>query len=431
MCIRDSIRVELRRNLHDIQRELRIPTLFVTHDQEEAFELADRIAVMANGRLVEEGAPKELYLRPRTEFVAVFLGGANLWMGQTSPAGVRLGTLELPLDASVRGDEGERPIQVLVRPEDVSVATRREDLLGSLLGEAEVVESSFVGIAERIRLRMPALDGVRVLHPPPPFGASHLAIDASRSQPVATRAPLAAGDRVWVGVRRLHALPQPGLSIVAVGDERLIAGAQELAQLAQARFRSVADPEALTNLLQGSESADLVVTRAGGRDFAERSEAWLERAGEAHLLFLPTPVRLPPTRFLISVAVGEPGKDDIAFSGQLASLLGSKATLFTVLAEGANEADLQWAERFLDGGRRTLERAGVPSEQAIGRGDWIDGVRARLEAGHDLLALGAPLEGEDGRIRWGRHASRLLDDLGSRPLLVIRSRVAERPRRTA
>lgn len=421
------IRVDLRRNLHDIQRELCIPTLFVTHDQEEAFELADRIAVMANGRLVEEGAPKELYLRPRTEFVAVFLGGANLWTGQTSAEGVRLGSLELPLDAAVRADVERRPIQVLVRPEDISVATRREDLLGSPLGEAEVVESSFVGIAERIRLRMPALEGVRVLHPPARFGASHLAIDASRSQPVATRAPLAAGDRVWVGVRRLHALPQPGLSIVAAGEPQLIEAAQELAHLAQARFERVTDPAELTARLQGNEPVDLVVLPAGGRDFAADSEQWLERTGDTHLLFLPARVRFPPTRFLISVAVGEPGKDDIAFSGQLASLLGSKATLFTVLPEDANEKDLRWAERFLDGGRRALERAGVPSEVAIGRGDWIEAVRARLDDGHDLLALGAPLEGDDGRIRWGRRASRLLDEVGSRPLLVIRSRTAARP----
>jgi sulfate transport system ATP-binding protein len=419
------IRVDLRRNLHDIQRELRIPTLFVTHDQEEAFELADRIAVMASGRLVEEGAPKELYLRPRTEFVAVFLGGANLWMGQTSAEGVRLGSLELPLDAGVRGDEAEqRPVQVLVRPEDVSVAKRREDVLGTPLGEAEVAECSFVGVAERVRLRMPAVPGLRVLHPQPPFGASHLAIDASRSQPVATRTPLAEGDRVWVGLRRLHVLPQPGLSLVAAGDEPLSESAKELARLAQARCERVEGLEELTNRLQGPEAIDLVVARAGGRDFAADSEDWLERTGDVHLLFLPSGVRLPPARFLISVAIGEPGKDDIAFAGRLASLLGSKATLLTVLADDANDKDLQWAQRFLDAGRQALERAGVPTEVAIGRGDWVDAVDARLSDGHDLLVLGAPLVDEGGRIRFGRRAARLLDSVRTVPLLIVRSRAS-------
>jgi sulfate transport system ATP-binding protein len=422
------IRVELRRNLQDIQRELGIPTLFVTHDQEEAFELADRIALMANGRLVEEGAPKELYLRPRTEFAAVFLGGANLWSGRTSSRGVRLGALELPLDGTVRVEEGTdsglapRPIQVLVRPEDVSVARRREDLEGSPLGEAEVVESSFVGVTERLRLRMPALEGVRALHPPPPFGGASLAIDASRSQPSATHAPLATGDAVWVGVRRLHALPQPGLSIVAAGDGPLVESAREFAQLAQARFESVTDRRALARHAQGS-AIDLVVARLAGVDAADDSERWLEESAEAHLLLLPAAVRLPPARILLSVSVGQPGKDDIAFSALLANLLGSRVTLFTVLPEDASQADQRWAERFLDGGKRALEREGVPTETAIARGEWTEALVQRLRDGHDLLVLGAPLPDESGQVRWGRRAGRLLEQLTKLPVLVVRSRL--------
>src|SRR5574342_1190338 len=72
------IRTELRRTVHGIQRELKVTAIFVTHDQEEAFELADRMGVMNFGRLLEIGRPGELYLRPETEFVATFLGTANL-----------------------------------------------------------------------------------------------------------------------------------------------------------------------------------------------------------------------------------------------------------------------------------------------------------------------------------------------------------------
>ncbi len=69
-----KIRVELRRALRAIQKELRITSIFVTHDQEEAFELADRLGVMNHGRLLEVGQPAELYQRPQTEFAATFLG---------------------------------------------------------------------------------------------------------------------------------------------------------------------------------------------------------------------------------------------------------------------------------------------------------------------------------------------------------------------
>src|SRR4029453_6982430 len=116
------IRVELRDSLRAIQRELHLTTLFVTHDQEEAFDLGDRIAILAQGRLIEEGTPDDLYLRPQTEFSAVFLGGGNLWVGQGAGNGVRLGSVELPLGGDVRAEPALRRLQVLVRPEDVELS---------------------------------------------------------------------------------------------------------------------------------------------------------------------------------------------------------------------------------------------------------------------------------------------------------------------
>src|SRR5712675_3376976 len=73
-----KIRVELRETVRAVQRELGITTVLVTHDQEEAFAMADRIGVMNLGRLLEIGKPQELYARPATRFVATFLGAANL-----------------------------------------------------------------------------------------------------------------------------------------------------------------------------------------------------------------------------------------------------------------------------------------------------------------------------------------------------------------
>src|SRR5919112_851232 len=115
-----KIRVELRRTLRRIQREIGTTTIFVTHDQEEAFELADRLGVMNVGRLLEVGPPDELYLHPQTEFVATFLGTANLLVGRASADGVRIGALHFPLNTIARPGNDARPVQVLFRPEDVA-----------------------------------------------------------------------------------------------------------------------------------------------------------------------------------------------------------------------------------------------------------------------------------------------------------------------
>ena len=98
-----KIRIELRRTLRLIQREIGMTTIFVTHDQEEAFELADRLGVMNVGRLLEVGPPDELYLHPQTEFVATFLGTANLLVGRASADGVRIGALHFPLNTAGAG----------------------------------------------------------------------------------------------------------------------------------------------------------------------------------------------------------------------------------------------------------------------------------------------------------------------------------------
>src|SRR5215813_13080019 len=86
-----KIREELRRTIREVQRELKITTILVTHDQEEAFAIADRIGVMNLGRLLEVGAPHELYSAPATRFVATFLGAANLILARRTADGIQVG----------------------------------------------------------------------------------------------------------------------------------------------------------------------------------------------------------------------------------------------------------------------------------------------------------------------------------------------------
>jgi len=119
-----KIRVELRETVRAVQQRIGMTTILVTHDQEEAFALADRMGVMQMGRLLETGSPEELYRHPTTRFVARFLGAANLFLGEVSDQGLRLGTAVLaPQRASVAATLGNEAV-LLVRPEDIEIAAR-------------------------------------------------------------------------------------------------------------------------------------------------------------------------------------------------------------------------------------------------------------------------------------------------------------------
>src|ERR687885_2485973 len=105
-----KLRVAIRMELISIQRQLGITTIYVTHDQDEALAMSDWVAVMNQGRVIQWGTPWEVYYRPRTAFMADFLGSVNLVEapvvdGNAASVAVRLGqhTLELPVEAPPRG----------------------------------------------------------------------------------------------------------------------------------------------------------------------------------------------------------------------------------------------------------------------------------------------------------------------------------------
>jgi len=457
-----KIRTDLRRTLRRIQRELGMTTIFVTHDQEEAFELADRLGVMNVGRLLELGPPAELYEHPQTEFVATFLGTANLLVGQATQDGVRVGPLHFPLRTEARQISATPRVQVLFRPEDVVLAPTEDALVGPPLGQGEVEHSTFAGSFERIRLRLPALAQVRLIAPAVPFGSDALLVEASRSPDQARHFPLRPGDRAWVGVRRIHALAHPGLSFLLVTDgsataqAALAVGGQiarlsharttilshsrptdELAQLLQTareqigsglpslETRSAAGPPTVA-VLQETERQpyDLVVLDTHppyGMDLAEE----LLQTGEHHLLLVP---RAQPTfaRVLICVAAGEPGKDDVLFAGRLARHLGAEATLLSVLPAGGALAMARLrTERFLDAGVRTLGLLGVPAEALVRTGAVLDEIQAEMTAGgYDMLVLGAPLHGSDGRGVLAGVVGQVISAMTDRPVLIVRSHYA-------
>src|SRR5436190_18073839 len=84
-------RVHLRREIRALLRQVKVPSIFITHDQEEVLELGDRIAVLNEGKLEQIGTPDEVYNHPATEYVATFLGAANLLLGVVIPGAIQVG----------------------------------------------------------------------------------------------------------------------------------------------------------------------------------------------------------------------------------------------------------------------------------------------------------------------------------------------------
>ena len=147
------LRQEMQVELKEIQRKIGITTIFVTHDQEEALTLSDRIAIIDKGKLVQVGPPREVYERPATLFAAGFLGDANVFRGAPVALGVALedGTV-------IRTNGGATPTAV-VRPEKLTVSTAGGTPVPSGMNhlEGDVVQAIFSGASVTYRIRTTAL----------------------------------------------------------------------------------------------------------------------------------------------------------------------------------------------------------------------------------------------------------------------------------
>lgn len=455
-----KIRAELRRNLKSIQRKLGIATILVTHDQEEAFDLADRLGVMSFGRLLEVGTPDELYQKPQTEFVASFLGSGNLLLGNISQQGVRVGSIQFPHTGEMRQVSSEGRVQVLFRPEDVALAPTADGLDCPKLGQALVEEVSFGGAFERLRLRLPPIPGVRPISPPVAFGSSSILVEATRLPDQATRFPLQAGSQTWVGVHRIHVLEHPGLSFLIVSDgsrqaEAAVALGGQIARLAHARVTLIGcglQGEALNNHLQearkqlGSGLAaldvqtsqntsaqavilaveqqpyDLVVLGFDPHGDLSLAEQILQ-VGEHHLLLVPNN-QPAPQRALICVTSGEPSKDNVLFAGRLVRHLGAEATLLSVLPAASQNPDLvKRTENFLDGGAQSLSILGVPASTMVHAGPAVEIIEREVRQGNfDLVVLGLPLAKPNGKVSLSGIVEQLLHTITDRAILLVRSR---------
>ncbi len=171
------VRQDLRHWLDRLHREIGVTSLLVTHDQEEALELANTVVVMHRGRVEQVGSPDEVYNRPATPFVAGFVGAANVLQGSVRDGRLRFG--EQVLWDAAHIDDGSAA-HAYIRPHDVRVADRRTN--GESL-PAVLERIKDLGWMSKLHLRLPDGQGLVAHIPNDELG------------------PLAPGGQVWVDLR--------------------------------------------------------------------------------------------------------------------------------------------------------------------------------------------------------------------------------------
>jgi putative spermidine/putrescine transport system ATP-binding protein len=180
-----KLRVQMRHEIRSLQKEVGITSLFVTHDQEEAMTLADRIVVMNKGRIEQEGTPEEIYERPMTRFVADFIGAANLIAGRVKDGRfVSAHGLTLPLPPGPLPGGNPDDVVLSVRPEkidltapasgqSVAATVQRATKLGGLIEYLMVLPSG-----ETMTVQKQDRSGVQRFEPGEDVGLTWPAADA-------------------------------------------------------------------------------------------------------------------------------------------------------------------------------------------------------------------------------------------------------------
>ena len=192
-----KVRVQLREEIRRIQLELGITTIYVTHDQEEALSISDRVAVLYQGRIEQVGTPAEMYGSPATPFVAEFIGTMNRLTSTVADDGfVESGGARLRVDAARGRPRGER-VLLLVRPETVEVERAADGAVpeGALAGT--VVSRTFLGSVTRVKM------------------------DTAAGE-VTTDVPTARSGELAVGMRVHARFPADSARLLSLAEERAI-----------------------------------------------------------------------------------------------------------------------------------------------------------------------------------------------------------------
>jgi ABC-type Fe3+/spermidine/putrescine transport system ATPase subunit len=169
-----KIRIRLRTVIKKLQEELGVTMIYVTHDQEEALALADRVVIMRDGEIRQIGSPWEIYKQPKTSFIAEFVGTSNFITGKKKNGFVQFGRLQLAV--SNLDETGDETVYLAIRPENINVVAVEAEVinfLGAIVRITFILEEEemLVDISEKEfeRLSLKRKDKFKLYFPPDEF----------------------------------------------------------------------------------------------------------------------------------------------------------------------------------------------------------------------------------------------------------------------
>jgi sulfate transport system ATP-binding protein len=385
-----KIREELRRTIRSVQRELGITTVLVTHDQEEAFALADTIGVMNHGRLLEVGNPNDLYTQPATRFVATFLGAANLLLARQGADGIRFGATPVNAEGAEPVHAGrEHEVVAVLRPEEVEIAASREELSSNYIARGEVEDIVFTGALERMRVRL--LDEPCAAQLLGPSGDGDARLEITRTQHERRSLPLAQGAHISIGARRLHVLPTPLSSFLACGATEADAAAlarEPLLESLSTRMKTRVGLRAIDGLT-GTPAPFAGVAAIAGGDQAAATVEWLLRHGASEVLVLPRNAP-SPTRVFIHWTDEVARRATLAVAASLLRHVSAEAVYLGIVPEGRTGTGRPAPMRaLLDARSEAQQTHGLEMRTELAIGETVAELTRNLSAGSSqMLVLG-------------------------------------------
>jgi len=429
-----QIRSQLRKNVKEIQSEIKVTTILVTHDQEEAFELSDRIGIINQGQLVEINTPEKLYYTPDTEFTAVFLGGGNVLAGKKEKNYVKLGSTLLPFPENAPYHDENTPVRILFRPESTLIYHQliNEDNDLYILGRGIIKEIRFRGPVRKILIHMELKDAETTLPSYLPDQQPVL-IESVETGTEHNDMYYQNGQEVTVALRNYHILNPEGIRLMIFVNNELkdfsyVNFGTRLAELSGGKIKILAvasSPDKQAGLKQKIEDTfpmdpnknNISVTVRTGRftdeiikesqegsyeiiifNYNDINKKYLSRALQL-LTAMKFPVLLvknPPAsmkKILICTSAAEPDGDDFLIGTRLAKFTKSQVTLLHVIRKGASAFEHSVVNYFMNSKRNTLLAFNIPHNIKTAEGDNVANLilEEAEKDNYNLVIIGSPI----------------------------------------